>query len=57
MLVFDISRQIERLKSNNGSDMRIEADFNINIPESTIEYALIQSDREFQLQSGRDRIQ
>ena len=55
MLVFDVSRQIERLK-DNGSDTRIEADFNTNIPENTIAFALILSDREIQLQSDGNRM-
>ena len=55
MLVFDISRQIERLK-HNGSDLRIKADFDINIPENTITYALIIYDREIQLQSDGNRM-
>ena len=50
LLVFDISRQIERLKCN-GSDIRISAEFNTNIPENTRAYAFILSDREFQHQA------
>ena len=42
LLVFDISRQIERLKCN-GSDIRTKAEFNTNIPENIIAYALIES--------------
>ena len=55
LLVFDISSQIERLK-DNGSDVRIKADFNTNIPENTIAFALILSDREIQLQSDENRM-
>ena len=55
LLVYDISRRIKRLKYN-GSDIRIKADFNTNIPEITIAYALICSDRELQLQSDGNRL-
>ena len=55
MLVLDIGRQIERLK-DNGSGIRIKADFNTNIPENMIAYDLILSDREIQLQSDGNRM-
>ena len=55
LLVFDISRQIEKLK-DNGYDVRIKADFNTNIPENTIADALILSDRDIQLQSDGNRM-
>ena len=54
-MVFDFSRQIERLK-DNGSDVRIKADFNTNIPENTIAYALVLSDREIELQSDGNKM-
>ena len=35
LFVFDISRQVERLK-DTGSDFQIKADFNTNITENEI---------------------
>lgn len=55
VLVFDISRQSERLK-DTASDIRIKAQFGTNIPNNTYAYALVLSDREISMQSDGDRM-
>jgi hypothetical protein len=55
LLVFDISRQSERMK-DTASDIRIKAAFAKNIPLNSYAYALVLSDREIQMQSDGDRM-
>jgi hypothetical protein len=55
LLVFDISRQSERMK-DTASDIRIKATFAKNIPLNSYAYALVLSDREIQMQSDGDRM-
>ena len=55
LLVFDISRQSERMK-HSASDIRIKAEFNTNLPRNCIAYALVLSDREISIQSDGNRM-
>jgi hypothetical protein len=55
LFVFDISRQSERLK-NSITDVTIKTEFSAGVPENTIAYALILSDREINLQSDGNKM-
>lgn len=55
ILVFDISRQSERLK-NSVTDITIKTRFSVAIPVETMAYALILSDREIKLQSDGNKM-
>ena len=55
LLVFDLSHQLERLK-DSASDIRIKANFSVNIPQNTWAYALVLSDREIQMRSDGNRM-
>lgn len=55
LLVFDVSRQSEKLK-NSVTDIKIKATFKENIPKHTYAYALVLSDRLLKLQSDGNKM-
>jgi phosphatidylethanolamine-binding protein (PEBP) family uncharacterized protein len=54
-MVFDISRQSERLK-NSITDITIKTEFSDDVPANTKAFALILSDREITLQSDGSKM-
>ena len=55
LFVFDVSKRTERLKLSS-VDMRIEAKFNANVPERTLAYALIISDKICSFESDKSSL-
>ena len=55
LFVFDVTKQSEKLKTSV-SDIHIKASFNVNIPNNTIAYAVIISDRLFHFVSDGSKI-
>ena len=55
LFVFDVTKQSEKLKTSV-SDIHIKASFNVNIPNNTMAYAVIISDRLFHFVSDGSKI-
>ena len=55
IFVFDVSKQSEKLKSSV-VDVKVEAEFNANVPEGTDAYAVIIYDKVFNLQSNGEKL-
>ena len=55
LFVFDVTKQSEKLKTSV-SDIHIKASFNENIPNNTMAYAIIISDRLFHFVSDGSKI-